>query len=104
MTLIARGWQNRVRPIGAPSIEYVGLSNRGEDRADRVVVRIEARLRDYVEDSHGQRVGRVDAAGDTSRVREFWTLVKRDGRWILQSIEQGAEGAHRLSEDVVATP
>ena len=42
--------------------------------------------------------------GDTTRVREFWTLVKRDGHWILQSIEQGAEGAHRLREGVVATP
>jgi predicted lipid-binding transport protein (Tim44 family) len=99
-----KGWHNRVQPLGEPSIEYVGLSNRGDDRADRVVVRIEARLRDYVEDAYGQRVGRVDAAGDTSQVREFWTLVKRDGHWILQSIEQGAEGAHRLSEDVVATP
>ncbi|MGZ6692877.1 MAG: TIM44-like domain-containing protein, partial [Solirubrobacteraceae bacterium] len=99
-----KGWRNRVRPIGEPSIEYVGLTNRGEDRQDRVVVRIEARLSDYVEDAYGQRVGRVDAAGDTTRVREFWTLVKRDGHWILQSIEQGAEGAHRLREGVVATP
>ena len=99
-----KGWRNRVQPIGEPSIEYVGLTNRGEDRADRVVVRIEARLRDYVEDAYGQRIGRVDAAGNTSRVREFWTLVKRDGHWIVQSIEQGAEGAHRLSEGVVATP
>ena len=99
-----KGWRNRVRPIGEPSIEYVGLTNRGEDRRDRVVVRIEARLSDYVEDAYGQRVGRVDAAGDTTRVREFWTLVKRDGHWILQSIEQGAEGAHRLREGVVATP
>src|SRR5436305_1368521 len=74
-----KGWRNRVRPIGEPSIEYVGLTNRGEDHQDRVVVRIEARLSDYVEDAYGQRVGRVDAAGDTTRVREFWTLVKRDG-------------------------
>ncbi|MGB0093419.1 MAG: Tim44-like domain-containing protein, partial [Solirubrobacteraceae bacterium] len=99
-----KGWRNRVQPIGEPSIEYVGLSNRGDDRGDRVVVRIEARLRDYVEDAYGQRVGRVDAVGDTSRVREFWTLAKRDGHWILQSIEQGAEGAHSLSEDLLATP
>lgn len=99
-----KGWHNRVQPLGEPSIEYVGLINRGDDRADRVVVRIEARLRDYVEDAYGQRVGRVDGAGETSRVREFWTLVKRDERWILQSIEQGGEGAHRLSEGLVVTP
>lgn len=99
-----KGWRNRVQPLGEPTVEYVGLTNRGEDREDRVVVRVEARLRDYVEDSYGQRVGRVDASGDTSRVREFWTLAKRDGQWILQSIEQGGEGAHRLSEGIVATP
>ncbi|MBV9050355.1 MAG: TIM44-like domain-containing protein [Solirubrobacterales bacterium] len=99
-----KGWHNRVQPLGDPSIEYVGLTNRADDRADRVVVRIEARLRDYVEDAYGRRVGRVDGAGETSRVREFWTLVKRDGHWILQSIEQGGEGAHRLSEGLVATP
>ena len=99
-----KGWHNRVVPVGRPTVEYVGLTNRGDDRADRVVVRIEARLRDYVEDAHGRRVGRVDATGDTSRVREFWTLVKRDGDWILQSIEQGAEGSHQLSEGVVASP
>jgi hypothetical protein len=69
-----------------------------------VVVRIEARLRDYVEDAYGQRVGRADAVGETSRVREFWTLAKRDGRWILQSIEQGAEGTHQLAGQIVATP
>src|SRR5205823_3100211 len=41
-----KGWHNRVQPIGEPLIEYVGLTNRGEDRGDRVVVRVEARLRD----------------------------------------------------------
>ena len=98
------GWRNRVQPLGEPSVEYVGLSNRGDDRADRVVVRIDARLRDYVEDAYGQRVGRVDTAGEISHVREFWTLAKRDGHWILQSIEQGAEGSHQLTGRIVATP
>jgi predicted lipid-binding transport protein (Tim44 family) len=99
-----KGWRNRVQPLGEPSVEYVGLSNRGDDRADRVVVRIEARLHDYVEDSHGQRVGRVDTAGEISHVREFWTLAKRDGAWILQSVEQGAEGSHQLTDRIGATP
>ena len=99
-----RGWRNRVQPLGEPSVEYVGLGNRGDDRADRVVVRIEARLRDYAEDAYGQRVGRVDTADEISHVREFWTLAKRDGAWILQSIEQGAEGSHQLTDRIVATP
>src|SRR5689334_5316584 len=51
-----RGWRNRVQPIGAPTVEYVGLSNRGDDDADRVVVRIEAKIRDYVVDHDGKHI------------------------------------------------
>jgi predicted lipid-binding transport protein (Tim44 family) len=99
-----KGWRNRVQPIGAPKIEYVGLSHRGEEGGDRVVVRIEATLRDFVQDSSGQHVGRVDSLGETSKVREFWTLGRRQDHWILLSIEQGAEGEHVLGEEIVATP
>src|SRR5947209_14946817 len=38
------------------------------------------------------------------RVREYWTLGKRDTHWILLSIAQGAEGAHAVSEEIVASP
>jgi predicted lipid-binding transport protein (Tim44 family) len=85
-------------------VEYVGLQNRGKDEDDRVVVRSEARLRDYIEDSYGRRQGRADALGDTTRVREFWTLGKRENHWILLSIEQGAEGAHALKDELIASP
>src|SRR5207302_3382060 len=42
--------------------------------------------------------------GETRRLREFWTLRRRGTRWILASIEQGAEGSHALDEEIVATP
>jgi predicted lipid-binding transport protein (Tim44 family) len=96
-----RGWHNRVQVIGEPVVEYVGLSRD----SDQVVVRIEARLRDFVEDTYGNRITRSDRFGETVRIREFWTLVRgADRRWILGSIEQGAEGQHALSERIVATP
>ena len=98
-----RGWRNRVQPIDAPRVDYVGLRHSG-DGNDRVTVRIEATLRDYVEDRWGQHIRRIDALSETSRVREYWTLGKRDTHWILLSIEQGAEGAHALSEEIVASP
>ena len=98
-----KGWHNHVEVIEAPKVEYVGLTHRGGGD-DRVVVRIEATLRDYVEDNYGNRIGRVDSFGDRNKVREFWTLGQRDGHWILLSIEQGAEGEHALREDIVATP
>jgi predicted lipid-binding transport protein (Tim44 family) len=99
-----RGWQNHVQVVGEPKVEYVGLSRRGREVEDRVVVRIEAKLRDYVEDRYGRRVKRAGHMSETVRVREFWTLGKRAGHWILISIEQGSEGEHALKDTVAPTP
>ncbi len=99
-----RGWRNRVQLLEEPKVQYVGLARRGREQADRVVVRIEARLRDVVEDRQGRRIKRSDRITETARIREYWTLGLRDGHWILSSIEQGAEGAHALREDLIATP
>jgi predicted lipid-binding transport protein (Tim44 family) len=101
-----RGWRNRVQPVGEPKIEYVGLTHKGDKSQDRVVVRIEAKLRDYVEDRFGQHIKRSGRVSETIPVREFWTLGKseeNDG-WILLSIEQGAEGSHALDQELIATP
>jgi predicted lipid-binding transport protein (Tim44 family) len=100
-----RGWHNRVQPLGEPSIEYVGLTHRDSRQDDRVVVRIQARMRDFVEDAYGNRIKRLGRLGDTVTIREFWTLVRDgNGRWVLGSVEQGAEGQHALEEQIVATP
>jgi predicted lipid-binding transport protein (Tim44 family) len=99
-----RGWRNRVQPIGDPKVEYVGLTRRGGDEQDRVVVRIEARLRDYVEDLSGNHIRRAGRMTETTRAREYWTLARRGTHWVLVSIEQGAEGEHALKETVAATP
>jgi predicted lipid-binding transport protein (Tim44 family) len=100
----SKGWRNRVQPIGTPTVEYVGLTNRGADDDDRVVVRIEAKLRDYVVDRNGKHIKGEGQLSETRRLREFWTLRRRGNRWILASIEQGAEGSHALGDDVIATP
>jgi predicted lipid-binding transport protein (Tim44 family) len=99
----SRGWQNRVQPIGKPTIEYVGLTRRG-DQTDRVVVRIEATLLDYVIDRDGNRLKRRGHLSERTKVREYWTLTTRGDRWTLGSIEQSAEGEHALEEQIVATP
>jgi predicted lipid-binding transport protein (Tim44 family) len=99
-----RGWTNRVEPLGEPRVDYVGLTRRGDTKTDRVVVRIEAKLRDYVVDRAGNHIKRTGRLGETTRIREYWTLRRRGSRWILVSIEQGAEGAHALDEQIVATP
>jgi len=98
-----KGWRNHTQPLEPPKVEFVGLV-RGDDPDDqRVVVRIEARLRDYVVDRDGRRIKRRGQFTETVRLREFWTLQRRGNHWILASIEQGAEGAHALKDRVVPT-
>jgi predicted lipid-binding transport protein (Tim44 family) len=99
-----RGWRNRVELVGPARVEYVSLQHRGGAGGDKVTCRVEAKLRDYVEDVHGNRIKRVGSFGEHVRVREFWTLAKHGGRWVLQSVQQGGEGAHALDEQLVSTP
>jgi predicted lipid-binding transport protein (Tim44 family) len=101
--LRARGWRNRVEPIGDPVIEYVGLRHTGDRDTDRVVVRIDARMRDYVIDRQGRHLKRTGSVSEITRLREFWTLQRRAEHWVLASIEQGSEGKHALQDEVVAT-
>lgn len=99
-----RGWRNHVEPIGNPQIEYVGLTHKGDRDTDRVVVKIEARLRDYVVDGYGRHLKRTGRLGEVVRVREFWTLQRRGPHWVLASIEQDREGKHALGDEIIATP
>jgi predicted lipid-binding transport protein (Tim44 family) len=98
-----RGWRNRVEPIGEPRIEYVGLKRTGDTATDYVVIKLDARVKDYVVDRYGRHLKRTGSLSEITRVREFWTLQKRGGQWTLVSIEQGGEGKHALDEEIVAT-
>jgi predicted lipid-binding transport protein (Tim44 family) len=136
-----RGMTNHVELTRPPKVEYVGIG-RGARTAgpaggpDRVVVRIEARIRDWVTDRSGREINERGAPTKTVRLREYWTLVRTasgrgeataadsghaasldaefdlnlhttsnitGGDWMLESIEQGAEGAHQLEERIVQT-
>ncbi len=100
-----KGWRNRVDIVNGPEAEYVGMRNVQDDSGDRVVVLIRATVQDYVVDKQGSRLSRTDdPSGDNQQVQEFWTLSKRDGHWILHSIEQELEGQHTLTDEIVATP
>lgn len=99
-----KGWHNRVEITGGPEIHYVGLVNRERDEEDRVVVLVEATLEDYVVNQRGHRLKRNDDDDTSVSLKEYWTLGKRDGRWILLSIEQLGEGDHHLESQIVASP
>jgi predicted lipid-binding transport protein (Tim44 family) len=100
-----KGWRNFVEPAGPPNVEYIGLMRRerGQEDLDRVVVRMEAKLRDYVVDSSGQHIKREGAFTESVRMREYWTLQRRGEHWVLASIESGAEGEHSLQDKIVQT-
>jgi predicted lipid-binding transport protein (Tim44 family) len=99
-----KGWHNRVQVVDAPAVQYVGLTNREDDSEDRAVVRIRANLRSYVEDRNGRHIMRKGDNDERMTLEEYWTLARRDGQWMVQSIEQRAEGDHQLDEPIVASP
>jgi predicted lipid-binding transport protein (Tim44 family) len=101
-----RGWHNRVSVAAGPEVQYVGMTNRAEDRDDRVVVRVEATLDDVVQDRYGNEIHHDGSTTTRRHLAEYWTLAKRegDGRWMLLSIEQRAEGEHHLADELVVTP
>ena len=99
-----RGWHNRVEVLGEPSVLYVGITNREDDDEDRAVVRIDAKLRAYVLDSSGKKIMRTGEKDELITLVEYWTLARRDGQWMVQSIEQKTEGDHQLDEPILASP
>jgi predicted lipid-binding transport protein (Tim44 family) len=98
-----KGWHNVCQIVEGPKVEYLGLVNRADDADDRVTVRVESRQRDVVIDRGGATITRTNQP-EIVTVGEYWTLGKRDGRWVLLSIEQDAEGAHHLDAEIVASP
>jgi predicted lipid-binding transport protein (Tim44 family) len=98
-----KGWHNVCQIVEGPKVQYLGLVNRADDADDRVTVRVESRQRDVVIDRGGATITRTNQP-EIVTVGEYWTLGKRDGRWVLLSIEQDAEGAHHLDAEIVASP
>ena len=99
-----KGWHNRVEVLEDPTVLYVGIRNREDDDEDRAVVRIEAKLRAYVIDRAGKKVMRAGEKDELVTLTEYWTLARRDGAWMVHSIEQRTEGDHHLDDQVVASP
>lgn len=97
-----KGWRNLVEVLDGPDVHYVGVTNRAGDSEDRAVVQLTARLRDVVVDSRGAVLPHEE--GELARISEYWTLGKRDGEWVVVSIEQEREGAHHLAAPLVASP
>ena len=64
-----RGWHNHVEPLGEPVVDYVGLTRTGDAATDRVVVKIDARVKDYVSDRSGRHLKRTGSLSEITRIR-----------------------------------
>lgn len=98
-----RGWADRVRVTGEPEIRLASIVNRANDADDRVVVHITLAMDNWVDTPYGPQFP-TGQEGPQTLLSEYWTLGKRDGRWILLSIEQELEGEHHLQAPVVVDP
>lgn len=99
-----RSLTNPLRRRGRLRVRYVGLVNRPGDQDDRVVVHIRARMEDGVYDRRGQIVFRDGKDSGRHTQSEYWTLAKRDGRWILLAVEAEEEGTHHLTSPIITAP
>lgn len=99
-----KGWRNVVKVRTEPEIKYMGLVNREDDSEDRVVVRVEATIDDYVELKGGGRMNANGESDSTRTLEEWWTLGRTQHGWILLSIEAKDEGKHHMDSKIVATP
>jgi predicted lipid-binding transport protein (Tim44 family) len=99
-----KSWRNVVDVKRLHEVSYVGLVNRAGHAEDRIVLGIRAWCEDYVVDGAGATFNHNGSSGPGRMLDEYWTLGKRDGRWIVESIEAGEEGKHHLKAPVVATP
>jgi predicted lipid-binding transport protein (Tim44 family) len=99
-----RGWHAHAGVSEAPEVRIVGLTNREGEDDDQVVVHIKAKAQSWVETRRGETLYEDGASGPNVTLSQYWTLGRREGRWILVSIEEEGEGDHNLSAPVVARP
>ena len=99
-TSTASGWRNRVEPAGDPTSTTSASTTPATTRRSRPD---RSSASGTTSSTATASASSAPAALDRRRIREFWTLGKRDGRWVLASIEQGAEGKHALEDEIVAS-
>ena len=99
-----KGWHNLVEVRRGPEVEYVGIVNREDDEQDRVVVRLEAEMRDCVRQKGGAIINKDGASSDIVSLAEYWTLARTGDRWIVASIESDTEGTHHLDAPLIPSP
>ncbi|MGX6446645.1 TIM44-like domain-containing protein [Patulibacter sp. S7RM1-6] len=97
-----KGWHSRAEVLDdRPQAQLVAFVNRTDEHEDRATVFVRAEMLVEVVTRSGQRRYLAGHDGPHTTVEQYWTLGRRDGRWILLSIEEYDEGAHHLRSPLV---
>lgn len=100
--------QRRVHQLENPLIEDLDFASfkegetgaaAGSSHEPLVVVAISISLVETILDADSRQ--RVAGAGHKERREEWWHFVHRDGSWLLDEVEQHAEGARHLKAPLV---
>lgn len=98
-----QGVRYHLSHIGKPHTEMMGLVNREGSADDRVTVKVLCNVRPHLIDAQGRKQSPRDAGKlGYETVNEYWTLARREDRWVCVAIESSLEGAHHMKADVVA--
>jgi predicted lipid-binding transport protein (Tim44 family) len=98
------GWRYRAEVLKGPKVDYIGVMDRPGHDDDWVCLRVRGSLRHNLEDADGRRRSLPEIPGRRRvAVDEYWTLRRRDGRWIASGMDTYPVGnANRyLTEDFV---
>ncbi|MCK9249371.1 MAG: TIM44-like domain-containing protein [Solirubrobacteraceae bacterium] len=99
-----RRWHSRAVVSGTPRVQVVSIVNRAADEDDRAVAFISCDMQIWVRTAGGQEQYLNGKTGRDVTVEQYWTMGKRDGDWILLSIEEYDEGTHNLRAPLVISP
>lgn len=87
------GRRYRAEVLKGPRVDYIGVMDRPGEEDDWVCLRVRGSLRHYLEDPDGKRRSLPEIPGQKKvEVDEYWTLGRRDGKWIACQIDTFGPG------------
>lgn len=86
-----------LRVVGRPSVDLLGVVNRGIEAEDRVIVRVRIRIH-----CKHPKIGLI--ALRFIRLDERWTFERRDSQWMLRSMDGDPLAGPVLSAPLIPSP
>jgi predicted lipid-binding transport protein (Tim44 family) len=98
----AQGRRYRAELLKGPQLDYVGIGGREGEDADWVVLRVRAKVKEWLEAPDGDRKPLAQGKSMTAHHENYWDLSRRNGEWVIYSIRSKEFGeANWLTEEIV---